>query len=163
LLSVTVDNERLIPKCTNNKVRYDATVVGIHPRSVCIEYPSDLDLDSGLTVIVEEKRFCTALSFVVARTNTDGVDVSPIVFRLRIYFRISVNLARRSLKNSSTEALSQPEHIDGAVNARFGGLNRGALVEHRRSGAGPIKDPVGFDVKRQRNVMPDHLEERVIG
>jgi len=72
----------------------------MHPRTVGIEEPRDLDLEFVLPVIVEEQRLRAALAFVVARAGADRVDVAPVAFGLRVHLGVAINLAGRGLEDS---------------------------------------------------------------
>ena len=75
--------------------------------------------------------------------------------------RIAVNFAGRRLKNPRLGAFGQAEHVDRAVNAGLGGLDRVELVVHRRRRTGQIVDLVGFDIEREGYVMAHQLEGRM--
>jgi hypothetical protein len=58
--------------------------------------------------------------------------------------------------------LGKPQHVDGAVHARFGSLDGVMLIVHRGCRAGQVIDLIDLDIERERHVMPDKLEVLVI-
>jgi hypothetical protein len=56
----------------------------MHARTVSIKDASYLDADTILPVIIEEKGLCAALALIIARADSYRVDVSPVVFLLRV-------------------------------------------------------------------------------
>ncbi len=59
-------------------------------------------------------------------------------------------------------ALGEPEHVDGAVHAGFGGLHRIELVVHGRRRTRQIEDLVHLDVEGKRDVVAHELEVRAV-
>ena len=115
-----------------------------------------------LAAIVEEQRFGAALALVVAGARADRVDVAAVVLGLRMHSGIAVHLRSRSLQDLGLHPLGEAEHVDGADDADLGGLHRIELVVHGRGGTGEIVDLVDLDIERERNVVPQYLETRVI-
>src|SRR5262249_31805084 len=68
LVAFAVDGDVLIAQRLHHKVRYDATVVWMHTRSIGVEDPCNLNGQAMLTSIIEEQRLRTAFTFVVTRT-----------------------------------------------------------------------------------------------
>ena len=133
----------------------------MHPWSVRIEDPRDLDLQCVLTVIIEEQRLGAPFPFVIAAAWADRIDSPPIRFRLRMHFGIAVYLARRRLHDPRSHSFCEAQHVDRTVHARLRRLHGVVLVVHRRSGAGQIVDLVDFDVERKRHIVPHYLEVRL--
>ena len=69
----------------------------VHARTVGVEYSRNFDLKAVLAMIVEVKGFGTALPLIIARPRTDRIDISPVVFGLRVHGRVAVDLASRGL------------------------------------------------------------------
>lgn len=99
LLTVSVDSDRFIFEGLHDKIGNDPAVFRMHAGAVGVEDSSDLDGDVVLAVVVEEEGFGAPFSFVVARANTDRINITPIGFLLGVDVGISVDLARGSLKN----------------------------------------------------------------
>ena len=66
----------------DNEVRYHAAIIRVHAWAISVEYPCDFDAQFMLPIIVEEEGFGAALTFIIARTRSDRIDVAPIVFAL---------------------------------------------------------------------------------
>jgi len=106
LQPVAIERDVMAKQRLDNEVRDHATVVGVHPRTVGIEYPCDLDRQIVLPTVVEEQGFRATLALVVAGARTDRIDVPPIVLALRVNAGIAIDLRGRGLQNSCPKALS---------------------------------------------------------
>ena len=115
-----------------------------------------------LPVIVEKQGFGTAFAFIVTRAKTDGIDVSPIVFRLWVDFRIAVNFAGGGLQDFGFSAFGQPQHIDGTVYAGFGGLYGVVLIVDGRGRTGQIVDFIYFDIQGKSDVVAQQFKMGII-
>src|SRR2546426_12066174 len=103
----------------------------MHPRAVRVEDASNLDFDAALSVIIEEQGLGATLSLIIARPRTDGIHVAPIILGLRMNRWIAINLACRSLQNSTFQPLGKAQHIYRAMHRCFCGLHRIVLVLDR--------------------------------
>ena len=130
----------------------------MHARPVRVENAGDLDIELMLTVVVEKKRFRAAFTFVITRPDADRVDVAPIALHLRVNDRITVDLARRCLKNAALEPLGEPEHVDRAMHRGFGGLHRIMLIMHWRRRARKVVNFVDLDEQRKCHIVADKFE-----
>ncbi len=160
--AVTIDGDGLIAQGLDNKVGDNAAVVGVHVRTVSVEDAGDLDAQTVLTAVIEEKRLGAAFALIVAGAGTDGVDVAPVAFGLGVDDGVTVDLAGGGLEDLGFDPLGQAEHVDGAVHAGFGGLHGVELIVDRRGRAGQVIDLVDFDIERKGNVVAHQLEIWVI-
>ena len=103
----------------------------MHAGTVGIEDAGDLDLKSVLAMVIEEQRFCASLALVITRTRSDRIDVTPVIFSLRMNDRIAINFTGRRLQHLASQALGKPQHIDRTMDGSFGGLDRIVLIMHR--------------------------------
>ena len=62
------------------------------------------------------------------------------------------------MEDLAAQALGQPEHVDGAMHAGLGRLNRVVLVMHGRGRTGEIVDFVDLDIERKGHVVAHELE-----
>src|SRR3546814_7344960 len=67
--------------------------------------------------IVEEEGFRGALAFVVAGPGACLVDAAPILLRLRVNFRLSVDLAGRGLQDPRLLRIGEFEQVARAQDA----------------------------------------------
>src|SRR4029079_8945618 len=111
-----------------------------------------------LAPVVKEQRLCTALTFIVARAWSNWVDVPPIVFRLRMHRRITIDLRCRSLQDFGTHAFGKAKHVNGAVYRRLRRLHRLILVMNRRCGTCEIVDLIDLEIDRECHVVTDEFE-----
>ena len=75
--------------------------------------------------------------------------------RVAIYFR------GRCLQDLGPDALCQTQHVDGAVNAGLGRLDRIELIMNRRCRTREIENLVDLDIERKADVVTHQLEPRV--
>src|SRR4051794_25099352 len=122
--------------------------------SIGIKDPSDLDLKIMLAAVVEEERLSAPFAFIVARAESDWIDIAPILFPLWMHGGIAINLASRSLKYFCFQPFRQPEHINGANHAGLCGLHRITLIMDRRGWAGEVVDFINLHKERVRHVVP---------
>lgn len=73
-----VDGEVFVFEGLSDEIGDDASVEGVHARSVGVEYSDDADVEFVHTEIVEAKGFCSAFALVVAGAGSDGVDVPAV-------------------------------------------------------------------------------------
>ena len=123
-----------------------------------IEYPRDLDAQPMLPPIVEEQRFGAAFTFIITRSLTDRIDVTPVVFGLRMDMRIAIDFGRRGLENLCFHAFGKPQHVDRAVHARFGRLHWVMLVVNGRCRARQIVNLVDLHIVREGDVMANEFK-----
>ena len=73
-------------------------------------------------------------------------------------FRISINFGSGSLQDGGFNPLRQSQHVDRAVDAGFGRLNRIELVMHRTRRAGQVVDLIHLHKEWMGDVMSQELE-----
>ena len=134
----------------------------MHPRTVGVENPGNLDLDAVLTMIVKEQGLGAPLAFVIARARADRIDISPIILGLRMHRRIAVDFTGRGLQYLATEPFGQAQNIDCAVNGCLGCLHRIVLIMHRRRGAGEVVNLIHLNKERYRHIVPHQLKTRIV-
>jgi hypothetical protein len=113
-------------------MKFDTT----RPSAGCMRGPYVLKIramrvSTVLGPVVREHRLGAALPFVVARARPDRIDVSPVVFGLRMLDGVPVNLAGRSLQDRRAQPLRESEQVDSTVHAGLRPLHRIALVTTR--------------------------------
>ena len=104
------------------------------------------------------QRFCNTLSFVVACTRANRVDVTPansrhwhsastvdmesnvLVFRLWVDLRVTVNLRSAGDEEARLCALCETQHIQSTHERCFDGLHGIILIMRRRRRAGEVVD-----------------------
>jgi hypothetical protein len=86
------DTEIISPKQgLHNEVRHNPPIVRVHSWAIGVENTGDLYAQAVLAPIVEKQRLGASLSFIIARTWSDRVDMTPIVFRLRMNLRVTID------------------------------------------------------------------------
>jgi hypothetical protein len=91
-------------------------------------------------MIVEEHGFCTTLTLVIAGTETNGVDITPVGLGLRVYVRIAIDLTGRRLKDLTLRSAGETQHVIGSKHRGLGSLDRVCLIIDRRSRTSQIVD-----------------------
>ncbi len=162
LVALAVDRDRLAGQRLHDEVRHHAPVLRVHPGAVGVEDARHLDADLVLAQVVEEERLGAALALVVAGARADGVRAATVLLDLRVHLGIAVDLAGGGLEDLRAGPLGQAQHVDGAVDAGLGRRHRIVLVVNRRGRAGHVVDVVHLDVERERDVVPQDLEHRVV-
>lgn len=158
MAAIPVDSDVLASKRLYDKIGNYSTIVGVHARTVGVEYTHHPDIQFVLAIVIKEQCFSAPLALIVARAQTDWVDVPPIIFPLRMHLRISVDLTGRGLQNTGFGAFGEAKHVDRAMDAGLGGLYWIPLVVNRRRRAGEVVDSVNLYVKWEGNVMTDQFE-----
>ena len=69
----------------------DSSIIGIHPRAISIEDSCDANVESKLAMVIKCKCFGCTLSFVITRSNSNWIDVPPILFRLGTDRWVAIN------------------------------------------------------------------------
>jgi hypothetical protein len=115
-----------------------------------------------LAPIVEKQRFRATLAFIIARPEADRIDAAPIGLGLRVQLGVAVDLRGRCLEDFGPHAFGEPQHVDGAVHAGFGGLHGVMLIVNWRGRTGEIVNFVNLDIERERHVVAHQFEARMI-
>jgi len=79
--------------------------------------------------------FSDTFAFIVAASNANVVDVSPVFFDLRVNLGVTIDLRRRGDKEAGLDAVGEVEHVQGTDDGRLNGLDAVVLVENGGGGA----------------------------
>jgi len=88
-----IEGKVFIKKSLYHKIGDHPSVIGVHPGAIGVENPYDLDINIILTFVIHAERFGASFPFIVTGTNTDWIDMPPIIFRLGMNLGVPVNLA----------------------------------------------------------------------
>ena len=88
--------------------------------------------------------------------------MAPVVLRLRVHLRVTINLTGGRLKNPGFDPLGKTEHVDGAMHTGLGGLHRIVLIMDGTCRAGKVVNLVYFDIQGKADIVPVDFEIRVI-
>src|SRR5260370_27300871 len=88
--------------------------------------------------------------------------MAPIILALRVNAGVAIHFRCRGLENFGAQAFGQPQHVDGAMHAGLGGLDRVVLVMDGGGWAGQIIDLIGFNIERKCYVVADYLKLMMI-
>lgn len=140
LVSITVDSHVLTLEGLNDKVGDDSTVVRVHSRTESVEDSGNSDLDIVLSHVTVGQSLGDSLTLVVTSSGTDTVDVTPVVFSLRVLFGVTVDFRGRGDEESSLGSLGKTEHVQGTHERGLDGLDSVVLVVRRRGGTSEMVD-----------------------
>lgn len=141
-----------------DKVRYYASIVDVHPRSVGVEDSGDANLKAFLLGVGVRQRLRHPLSLVVAGARPDWVDVAPVRLRLRMDGRVAVDLTGGGDQNATGDPLCKAQHVDRSHGVRLDRLNRIEHVVRRTGRTGQVVDLIYLDVQRIDDVMVEELK-----
>jgi len=79
LRAIAVEGDGFVLQRLNAEVRDHATIVGVHARPVGVEDAGDLEAHAVPAAVVEKERRGAAFVLIVAGTQTDRVNVAPIL------------------------------------------------------------------------------------
>ena len=88
--------------------------------------------------------------------------MTPIIFSLRMNFRIAIDFTGRSLENFRAVFLSQVQHMKSTEHAGLRCTYRIRLVMDGRSGASKVVDLINLGMKRIADIVLDELECRIL-
>src|SRR5690554_7039218 len=162
LHAVAKNGNGFILQGLNNEVGYDPPVVGMHAGAVGVEDANDPDVDLILPVVVEKQTLCTALTLVVARPNTNGINVAPVIFGLGVYQGVAINFAGRCLKNFRLNTLGQSQHIYGTHHRGLYGFDGVVLIMYGRSRTGQVVNLVYLYKIGVGNIVPHQFKVGVV-
>src|ERR1700723_2149419 len=95
LAAIAVYGQVLPAKRLSHEVGNHASIVELHAWPVGVENPRDAGVQVVIAVVSHGHGFAEALGFIVNRTRTDGIHVSPVSFFLRMLQGIAVALRSR--------------------------------------------------------------------
>ena len=145
-----------------DKVGYNATIIRPHIRAVSVENTDDTNIDLVFAVVVEKEGFGDALAFVVASSDTDGVDVSTVALGLGVNVGVAVDFRGGGLENAGFDTFGEAEAVDRPHHRRLCRLDRVILIVNGGSWAGEVEDPVDFDFEGVDDIVAHELEVVVV-
>ena len=159
-----VAEERDVPvrERLHYEVRDDASVLGVHLRTVRVEDAHHPDVHPVLPAVVGAQRLRDALALVVAAPEPDRVDVAPVLLDLRMHERVAVYLARRGVEHARLRLERELEHVHRAEHGALRRLDGVLLVVDRRGGAGEVVYLVELPPERLRDVVQHEREALVV-
>src|SRR5262249_2954177 len=114
LTTIPVDSNIMGAERLNDKIRNDAPVIWMHARAVGVKNPRYLDGQMVLAAVVEKQGFCATLAFIIARTRANGIDVTPILFCLRMHRRVPIDFWGRRLQGLGLHPFCEGTHVEWA-------------------------------------------------
>ena len=112
-------------------------------------------------MVGEHERLGASFTLVVTGARPNGVDVAPVLLRLRVLFRVTVDLGGGGLEYARPHPLGKPQHVEGPHDIRLYRLYRVVLIMHRGCGAREVVYLIHFKEHRLYDIMPYQLEKGV--
>ena len=125
----------------------DAAVVEAHAGAVGVKDADDAGLHFVFAVVSHGEGFGEALGFVVTAARTDGVDVAPVFFGLRMDGGVAVDLGSGGEKETGAFVPGEAEGFVSAEGADFQCLDGNAQIIDRAGGRGEVPDVIDGFVK----------------
>ena len=91
LETIAVNCDWLFSDSFKNKVTDDSAVNFVQSGTVSIENSCDSDVNTLDSVVFDKKSFRRSFTLIVARPDSDGVDIAPTIFTLRTDFWVTVD------------------------------------------------------------------------
>lgn len=95
LFTLSINCHGLVLQGLDNEIGNDTAVVGVHAWAKGVEDAGNSDFNIVLVLVRIHHGLCYTLSFVVAGSRANSVDVSPVVLSLWVLLWISINFAGR--------------------------------------------------------------------
>jgi len=77
---------------------------------------------------VEKEGLGATLSLIIAGPGTNGVNIAPVPLMLRVYCGVTIDLARRGLKDLGLDPFGNAQHVDRPHDTGLYGFDRVILV-----------------------------------
>src|SRR6266568_6399942 len=144
LRAVAIHGEVVATQGLLHEIWNYTAIVQLHAWAVSIEDPCDPCVHSMVAVIGHGKGFGESLGLVVNRARTDGIDVAPVGFLLRVFEWIAVTLGSRRNQIFGAILLRDLENVQRSERAHFQRFNSVDHVIHRAGGRCQVKDVINF-------------------
>eukprot|EP00732_Lithocolla_globosa_P003466 Lithocolla_globosa_v1_NODE_2801_length_1864_cov_5.329464.p2 type:complete len:150 gc:universal NODE_2801_length_1864_cov_5.329464:1327-878(-) len=92
LFSISVNVDGFLLQSLVDEITNHSSISSVHSWAICIKNSGHTNFHTILTVVTVCQGFRTPLAFIITRTNSDRVDIPPVIFLLRVYFRVSIHL-----------------------------------------------------------------------
>ena len=140
--AIAKHGQSFAPDSLAEECRQHPAVVDAHTRAVSIENADDAGVHFVVVVIGHGDGFEEALGLIVHAAWANGVDIAPILFRLRMLEWIAVHFGGGGYQDSGIFFFRQAQAIVGAMSADFQRLNRHLQVVDRAGRAGKMQDVI---------------------
>merc|ERR1711991_408058 len=119
-----------------------------------------MGIERGLgTMHIHQQSFRRALSLIIARADSNRINITPVTLLLWVLLGISINLAGGGKENAGSNLQSPFCQTHGSNDRDLPGTNRIGLIEGRRGGTGQMIDLVCLGkLRNSENVCFDKLD-----
>ena len=138
--TITVNSHVFTLESLDDKVGNDSSVVWVHSWTESVEDSGNSDIDTILPHVTVSQSLGDSLSLVVTCSGTDTVDVTPVVFSLRVLLWVTVDFRGGGDEESSLGSLGKTEHVEGTHERSLDGLDSVVLVVRGGGGACEMVD-----------------------
>jgi len=140
LRTITVNSHVFTLESLDDEVGDNSSVVWVHSWTESVEDSGNSDIDTILPHVTVSQSLGDSLSLVVTCSGTDTVDVTPVVFSLRVLLWVTVDFRGGGDEESSLGSLGKTEHVEGTHERGLDGLDSVVLVMRGGSGACEMVD-----------------------
>ena len=105
LLTIAINGDVFALQGLHNEVAHHPAIIGVHAWTISIKDAHYLNVELVLAVVIKKEGFGAALAFVVARANTNRINLAPIRLGLGMDFGVAIDFAGRGLQDPRTGAL----------------------------------------------------------
>jgi hypothetical protein len=137
LRTITVNSHVFTLQSLNDKVGNDSSVVWVHPGTKSVEDSSNSDINAILPHVTVGQSLGDSLSLVITCSGTDTVDVTPVLFSLRVLLWVTIDFRGGGDEETGLGSLGETEHVEGTHERGLDGLDSVVLVV--RGGCGACK------------------------
>lgn len=138
--SITVNSHILTLEGLDDEVGNDSTIVWVHSWTESVEDTCDTNINTVLPHVTISQSLGDSLSLIVTCSGTDTIDVTPVVFSLRVLLGITVDFRSGGDEESSLGSLGETKHVEGTHERSLDGLDCVVLVVGWGGGTGQVVD-----------------------
>ena len=112
-------------------------------------------------MIIHKKRFGATFAFIITRTDSDRVYISPITFHLGMYDRITIDFAGRRLHDFRICLFCQSQHINSSQYRSFNSFYGIVLIMYRGCGTSQIINFIDLRLIREFHIVKHKFKMRI--
>ncbi len=162
LFAAAVNGDRFALKGLLHEVGQDPAVIEPHSWPIRVENADNPRFHTVVAMVSHGDRFGEPLGFIVAASRADRVDVSPVIFGLRMNFGVAVDLGGAGEQEPGVLGLGQAQGVVGAERAHLERWDRMCQVVDGAGRTGEMEHVVhrSIDLDRLGDIVLDEAERR---
>ena len=112
LRTITVNCDWFFSDGFKDEVADNSTIEFVQSGTVCIENSCNSDVDTLDSVVFDEKSLRGSFSFIVARSDSNRIDMTPVILALGTDLWVSVNFRGGGEQNSGFVLFCEIQDVD---------------------------------------------------